>query len=253
MADTVPTTARSHDRDGVRGAVGRLRLLGGFSLTMHDRPLRVGGSAQRLIGYLAIARRPVPRARVAADLWDRSDEARAGTSLRTTLWRLPLGGDGIVGRDGPTLALAPGLGVDVDELERLVADPVSRTGADAARELIGMGELLPGWGELWVLQERERLRELRLAALTEVAQIRLDRGSAVQALTLATSAVRAEPLRESSWRLVIASHLALGNLADVQRAYAEYTELLRRELGLAPSRMLRRQLAEAGVEAALRP
>jgi DNA-binding SARP family transcriptional activator len=253
MADTLPTTARPPDGQGGQTADGRLTLLGGFSLTMHGRVLRIGGSGQRLISYLALARRPVPRAKVAADLWDRSDEARAGTNLRTTLWRLPRGGDGIVGREGPTLELVPGLVVDVDELERLASDPEARAGPDAARGLISMGELLPGWGELWAVEERERLHELRLAALAEAAQTRLDGGNAAQALTLATSAVRAEPLRESSWRLVIASHLALGNLADVQRAYSEYVELLRRELGLGPSRMLRMQLAEAGFEAALRP
>jgi DNA-binding SARP family transcriptional activator len=184
---------------------------------------------------------------VAAELWDRSYEVRAGTNLRTTLWRLPRGGAGIVSRCGSSLALAPGIGVDVQEAEALVTDPLVWKGAAAAHELVAMQELLPGWGELRVIRERQRLSDLRLAALTEAAQSRLHRGHAVQALTLATSAVRAEPLRKSSWRLVIASHLALGNLADVQRAYAEYAALIRAELGLAPSQVLRGLLAEAGV------
>lgn len=253
MPDTsliaAPVGASRHSQavDAVASPKCQLWLLGGFSMSDHEQPVSVGGSGQRLIAYLALARRPVPRTRVAAELWDRSDEVRARTNLRTTLWRLPRRGAGIVSRCGSSLALAPGLGVDVQEAEALVTDASVRKGAAAAHELVSMQELLPGWGELWVVQERQRLRELHLAALTEAAQSRLHRGDAVQALTLATSAVRAEPLRESSWRLVIASHLALGNLADVQRAYAEYAALIRAELGLAPSRVLRGLLAEAGV------
>jgi DNA-binding SARP family transcriptional activator len=253
MADTSPIAAvvgasrHSPAVGGVASPTCHLGLLGGFSMSEHEQPVSVSGSGQRLVAYLALARRPVPRTRVAAELWDRSDEVRAGTNLRTTLWRLPRGGAGIVSRCGSSLALASGLGVDVQEAEALVADPLVRRGAAAAHELVTMQELLPGWGELWVVQERERLSELRLAALTEAAQSRLHCGDAIQALTLATSAVRAEPLRESSWGLVIASHVALGNLADVQRAYAEYAALLRAELGLAPSRVLRGLLAETGV------
>ena len=78
--------------------------------------------------------------------------------------------------------------------------------------------LLPGWGSHWVVVERERLHVLRLEALNVAAKALFDADDPVRALAL--TAVRAEPPRESSWRLMITAHRDQGNLANVRRAYA---------------------------------
>jgi hypothetical protein len=49
---------------------------------------------------------------------------------------------------------------------------------------------------------------------------------------LATSA---EPLRESAQRALIKAHAAEGNLTEARRSYRAYHDLLRRELGVAPT------------------
>ena len=104
------------------------------------------------------------RARVAADLWPEAAGARAGTNLRSTLWR--------ANRLGPLLActaqslrLSDGVVVDVAELaaaaEQMRAGGIAQAPFLATFNL----ELLPGWQEDWVTLERERLRQLELRVL----------------------------------------------------------------------------------------
>jgi DNA-binding SARP family transcriptional activator len=63
-----------------------------------------------------------------------------------------------------------------------------------------------------------------------------DYASAIQA---ALAAIRLEPLRESSHRCLIRTHLAEGNRSEAIRAYREYADRLERELGIDPSPLLR--------------
>jgi hypothetical protein len=51
-------------------------------------------------------------------------------------------------------------------------------------------------------------------------------------------AVGADPLRESAQQALIEAHFAEGNWAEGRRRYEVYRELLRRELGVQPSRQL---------------
>jgi DNA-binding SARP family transcriptional activator len=49
------------------------------------------------------------------------------------------------------------------------------------------------------------------------------------------AAVRAEPLRESAQRALIAAHLAEGNCGEALDQFKSYERLLASELGLCPS------------------
>ena len=66
-----------------------------------------------------------------------------------------------------------------------------------------------------------------------------------QAIAAALEAVRAEPLRESSQRALIAAHLAEGNISEAMRQLEAYRDLLRAELGIAPSPPLESMVADA--------
>jgi DNA-binding SARP family transcriptional activator len=57
------------------------------------------------------------------------------------------------------------------------------------------------------------------------------------------AAVSAEPLRESAHRELVEVHLAEGNVAEAVRQYDVYRHMLRRQLGLAPSPVMRRLVA----------
>jgi len=97
------------------------------------------------------------------------------------------------------------------------------------------GELLPDWYDDWVLQERERLRQLRLLALEAAGERLLETGRRSEASIVALAAVCADPLRETAYRLLIRSHLAAGNLAEAVRQFGIFRARLWRELGLEPS------------------
>ena len=127
--------------------------------------------------------------------------------------------------------------LDIDELVRAAAR-VSQGGDPrpaAAVLTAGRHDLLPGWYDDWVLLERERLRQLRLHLLDEMARAHLRAGEHGEALQAALEAMAAEPLRETPHRLVVETHLAEGNAYEALHAFYVYRDLLLRELQLEPS------------------
>jgi DNA-binding SARP family transcriptional activator len=224
-------SGRTHDRP-------QLNLLTAFQLTCGDVPVPLTLPAQRVLGFLALQNRPLPRDYVAGTLWIDSSEQHATGSLRSALWRLRRCDADLVETQGRQLRLADTVSVD------------SRLAADWARRLLDpdtplseldiagipeSGDLLPGWYDDWVLMERERLRELLLHALEQLCGRLLEAGRHGHALEAAHAAVRMEPLRESGHRSVIMVHLAEGNQADAIRQYGLFRRLLRDELRLEPS------------------
>jgi DNA-binding SARP family transcriptional activator len=81
------------------------------------------------------------------------------------------------------------------------------------------------------------LRLLALNALERLSSRLVADGSFALAMEAALEAVHAEPLRESAHRALIAVHLAQGNIDEARRHFARLTELLHRELGVAPSHL----------------
>ena len=106
------------------------------------------------------------------------------------------------------------------------------------------GELLPGWYDDWVLPERARLRQLRVYTLEALAGKLAAAGRCGEALQAAYGAVRAEPLRESAYRLVMRVHVTEGNAAEALRTYHAFREILEAELGVAPSEQMARLVQE---------
>lgn len=215
----------------------RLWLIGGFSLSFRGELLRLPGSVQRLVAFLALHERPVPRRRVAFALWPEATEAHAQGSLRASLFRLRSGcPEGMVG-DGRELELCTGVDVDVHRALAL-ADHAGDGDGEELESILQGGELLPDWYDDWVLIERERFHELRGHALEALSEAHLRSGALARARRAALAAVHADPLRESSRRALIRAHLADGNHADALAQYREFADLLRQS-GLAPSPQLR--------------
>ena len=91
-------------------------------------------------------------------------------------------------------------------------------------------DLLPDWSDEWLVMERESYRQLRLHALERLSETLREMGQHASALMAALSAVRADPLRESAHRQVIAVHLAEGNAAEALWQYHAYRRLLALEV-----------------------
>jgi DNA-binding SARP family transcriptional activator len=242
----------------------RVTVLGELQLLHDDAPLPLLPSAERLLALMTVAHRGrrVRRLAVAERLWPDAAPGRAGSSLRSVLWRLPRPrGRSPVQSNATMLWLADGVDVDLWEAElaarrigavdagRAAAGGTVETAADedhcAAADALTLwsSDLLPHWVDDWLVTEQESFRQTRLHAL-ETAALRLCHlGRYADALGAALAAVRSEPLRESAHRRVVEVHLAEGNHAEALRQYDGYRRLIAAELGLPPSDGIRRLVA----------
>jgi DNA-binding SARP family transcriptional activator len=229
------------------GVRARVTLLDGFGVqlgapgspsALEELPYGV----QRLVAHLCLSGRP-PRSTVAGQLWPEVSEEHAHGSLRSALWRLQKAAPGLVTVTAGQLSLADGVRVDVRELDdwvRRVRDPRSGVEDVGLPDAGLLGELLPGWYDDWVMLERERVRQVRMHALEQVAVRLAGAGRHGDALQAAYAAVRAEPLRESAHRTVVRVHLAEGNVAEALRVYEQFRTLLADEIGARPSEHMAR-------------
>ncbi|MCD9144229.1 AfsR/SARP family transcriptional regulator [Streptomyces albireticuli] len=225
-----------------------LQLLGGFRLTRDGRDGRdveLPAGAQRLVAVLALRGR-LSRSRLAGTLWPETEEHRALARLRTAIWRVNQAAPRLVVSSGAQVALHARADVDVavlvDHALRVFrggeADPAAAwspegTGAD----------LLPDWADEWLTHDRERLRQMRLHVLERMVESLCEGGRFGLAIEIALRVLRADVLRESAHRALVRAHLAEGNVGEAVRAYQACVEILRRELGVGPSRATSELLA----------
>jgi DNA-binding SARP family transcriptional activator len=176
-----------------------------------------------------------------------SDVARAASTLRSVLWRLPRErGRALVMADAVEVWIHPDLEVDLWKAEaqaQVLCGSVAPPATDLPELSLLEHDLLPSWHDPWLAVEQEYFRQLRLHALERGADLLCRAGHYPNALAAGLGAVRAEPLRESAHRRVIQVHLAEDNHAEALRQYDGYRRLLADELGLAPSSSMRRLVA----------
>jgi DNA-binding SARP family transcriptional activator len=217
-----------------------LRLLGWWELRRGDHDVRLARREQRLLALLALHGRQ-PRLHVAATLWPESTEGRALSSLRAAVWHTRHQAEGVLSAQESTLALEPGVDVDVHRVARVAAQVATRPGdfgTDHVVSALGRGDLLPGWYDDWVLYEREHLEHLRLRGLEAAARARLQEGDPRAALTAARAALTIEPLHEGVNVLLVRACLAAGNSVEAMRHFHSYRRQVQQELGIRPSQAL---------------
>lgn len=232
------TTARS--RGGRWSAVLKefplieIRLLGTYEVrhdgTVVEIPSR---PAKLLLAYLALsAGKSHPREQVAGIQWPYSDEKSARGNLRQTLWRLrqAIGGDCLLA-DSKTISLASGPECWLDTVLLEEPSPDDLPAAVAVYQ----GELLPGFYEDWVLQERERLR----ATFERKIQLLLD--DLVQArewpevLRWAEHWIGLGYVPEPAYRALMVAYAEQGNVSSMAAAYRRCVQALDEELAVEPS------------------
>jgi DNA-binding SARP family transcriptional activator len=224
-----------------------ISVLGGFHLWLSGS-VQVGipRATQRLLAFLALHGGVTNRSAVAGTLWPNATETHAYSNLRSALARLERTCRKMLQTSKLELSLAEGVTVDIHHaqtLARRLLDPgVTPEPSDlsSATVVALSGDLLPGWYDDWVLIEAEDWRQLRLHALEALAGRLTAAGRWGEAADAASSAVRAEPLRESAHAALIQIHLAEGNQSEAVREFTRYRALLHAELGLEPTLRLRR-------------
>ena len=234
----------------------RLELLGA------PRLLSAGAAAEvtlpldrKLAGalaYLALEG-ATPRALLAELLWTKPTPDKARQSLRQALQRLhPLTN---VFTSSDPLRLSTSVAVDALELREALARGHIGSSHHSNRLLEGLVfDDCPDFLE-WLLIERRRLEELRIAALSLEAQ-RLERtGNPLAALRIAFEWLELDPISEAAHRQVMRLHDALGDRAAALRCFKSCVATLERELNVAPveETLILARSIERGERAASQP
>lgn len=216
-----------------------MRLLGGFELRRDGHRVDAPFTTHRLLGFLALNDRRLPRSYVADSLWPDTDESKAQANLRTALWRLNRLGPDVLVVSAGEVGLDPSLLVDVRTLD-VAARTYRRERALPDPELLLdlRGELLPGCWDSWVVLDRERLRQEAVQLFEASSRAALARGDLHLALLLGLGAVECDPLRESANLLAVRVRMASGDLCGAVRHARTYARLLDEEIGAAPPQPL---------------
>jgi DNA-binding SARP family transcriptional activator len=209
-----------------------LSLLGGFEARLeHGSPLTFRTQkAQALLAYLAVrAGQPHRRDKLAALLWGAMREEQARTSLRQALYdlRKNLGGAAaVLGTEGETVSLDPAaLELDVTNFVRLAGEATTDALEQAA--LLYRGDFLEGFDvdeepfESWLMEERERLRDLAIDALARALAHQRKAGALPAALRTARQLLTIDPLQEPVHRTLMRLLAQAGQRAAALRQYQQ--------------------------------
>jgi DNA-binding SARP family transcriptional activator len=235
-----------------------IRLLGPVELYSARGPVPIGSAKQRaLLAFLALHPQRLLTYDVLIDgLWGHDPPDATVQALRFHVSRLR----GILRQadDADRLRTRPGGyqlviaedAVDVLRFERAIAgarlarsegaaaDTVSRAFRDALDLWVGPA-LADVNGEPFVVGERRRLEELRLAATEDYLAAELAAARHADAVGELERMVDRHPLRERLWELLITALYRSGRQADALAAYQRVRRILADELGIEPSAPLR--------------
>ena len=194
--------------------VWHIKLLGGLQAVSAQDAGRVVSrfrtqKTAALLAYLALHKQPQSREVVSDVLWPDEPVASARNALRVALSSLrrqlePAGipHGGVLRASRTDLHLNPAAcTTDVAQFEILAAR--AQTSAPLLSDALALygGELLPGFYEDWVIQERERVGGLFLRTLRGLAHARLSGGDFEAALAAAQKALQNNPHDDEAARL----------------------------------------------------
>jgi DNA-binding SARP family transcriptional activator len=228
------------------------------SLTVDDgdavlRERELPGNQGRLaLAMLAVEHRhPVSRDQLADELWPEALPPSWETALRAVISKVRAA----AARAGvrPIIDNAFGcyqlhLGTGTLDLE-LAADALHRAEAQVARSesrpaavnallacIVCRRPFLRGLYNPWTLAQRDRVRDLHVAARQLLAQAFAATGDYAGSVRHAQHAVDLDPYREELHQLLIVSRARAGDRLGAARVFNRYRELMRDELGVEPTR-----------------
>jgi DNA-binding SARP family transcriptional activator len=209
-----------------------------------DAALRLKKSYE-LLAYLANSGRDaVPRQELLEVLFEGRAGDAAGSYLRQAVLRLRRAVPDVLRTDAAAGRVGVGCGVRVttesERLSALLRQAASLRGQDRLRtllqalEIADRGEYLPGVVSTWAEERRQHLVSVVQEARHDAAEIAFATGHYRQAARLVRDVLRADPFRESAWRLEMRIADALGDQDRVIAAYRACERALT-ELGTQPT------------------
>lgn len=234
----------------------RISLLGGFRICHEGWPSKIAvtRTTQGLLAYLLLHRHQCQPREVLIDLfWQNHGPAQARNCLNTALWRLrrSLEPEGVA--RGTYLVTTPAgeVGInqeadywlDVAAFEQQIGaalgpaqqprGPAQAQALERALQLYA-GDLLDGFYDDWVFQERERLQSLYLSSLAALMHYRRSAGAYADSLGCAARILERDPLREEIHREVMQLYLESGQRAKAVQQYEACRQILASQLGITP-------------------
>src|SRR5215467_6054070 len=222
-----------------------LILFGGFEalLPSGQRVRLAARKAQALLAYCALRPGSHLRQALATLLWGESSDDRARNSLRQTLFVMRAGlGEhtaDLLRIEADTIATNPlALDVDVRAFERLAAEGTVQALEQAAA--LYRGDLLEGLiveaevFEQWLMQERERLRDIAIEVLAKLFRHHSLNGTPESAMQTARRLLALDPLQETVHRAVMRLLAQSGRREAALQQYEVCATVLKRELRLDP-------------------
>ncbi len=217
---------------------GRFEVLDPAGLSLPTR------KAEALLAYLALpAGRVRARGELTALLWGSRDERHARHSLNQALssLRKALGEEfgELFQSDVNGLALSrEAVVTDVDRVEALQSEGTYES-LTAAAELYH-GDLLAGMElreegfDTWRSEERSRLRESMMGGFYGLLDRQVAAGDRTRAVRTGRMILRIDPYEEAAHRKLMQIYVSGGQRNAALRQYRECSELLRRDLDVAP-------------------
>jgi predicted ATPase/DNA-binding SARP family transcriptional activator len=240
----------------------QFRLLGPMSMTVDGRSAKLPGAAERaLMAQLLLAPgRTIPATLLVDRLWSESTlpvDPMNALQIRVSKLRRSLkavGLEDVVTREGVGYrADVDPAQVDAHRFEQQLREaracnasgtPEGHTPEQLARYddalSLWSGEPLSDFStEQWAIAEAARLSELKIAAMTERAQVALALGRHAEVLAQLEPVVAADPTLEAMAGLLMVALYRSGRQADALEVFARTRDELDEELGLEPSLTLR--------------
>lgn len=200
-----------------------------------------------LLAYLAL---PHPgshrdRGEIVGHFWPERGESAARNALRQALHHLRdrLGARAFVGSGRQRIGLDP----EVVACDAARFGTALEQGRPAAALRVYRGEFMAGFSAVdsvsldrWIEDERTRLRDAAVEAALSVARDERERANLEGALHWIRRGREMAPYDERLLRAEIRLRAALGDVVDAIRAFREFRDRVRTELGAEPSACTRR-------------
>jgi TolB-like protein/Flp pilus assembly protein TadD len=209
---------------------------GGGELTLPTRKHRL------LLAYLALsAGKPQTRDRLAGLLWGDRAETQARASLKQALWGIrqafrQAALDPVRADRESVVFVMDGIEIDAVEFARLAAE----THAFDKAVALYRGNLLDGIDgvtaefEDWLRPERERLGDLAVRVLEQLALSSTPNGVSDEAIRLGRCLLAHDRLREPVYRALMGLHARRGERTEALKLYTACRDALKQDLGVAP-------------------
>ena len=222
-------------------------VLGGFEIRHGDEPIQLPPTAksQSLLAFLILhRRRPQSRDHLADLFWGNRPERKARRSLSTALWhiRRAFPHTDILSSTSHTVQIHPQIDiwVDAEQFERMVEESTREETTAPVVHLqdalaLYRGELLAGFYDDWLMNDRYRLELLFLEGLSRLLRCYEARQDFPALLETGLRLLRHSPLREDAHRAVMRAYQQLGQRNAALQHYRHFRDLIRAELNTDPT------------------